>query len=161
MWLEQRRKAMLQLHLHSWLKTWLEWIAQRQLQDETRDILVSGFGAPYIKDFMVVKTSIPISHCNRVPILSFSNHRHNNENIFMHYNDVIMGTIAFQITSLTIIYSTVYSDADERKYQSSASLAFVRWIHWRPVNSPHKWPVMRKIFPFHDVIMNVQINAAV
>ena len=46
-----------------------------------------------------------------------------------HYNDVIMGTIASQITSITIIYSTVYSDADQRKRQSSASLAFVRGIH--------------------------------
>ena len=40
-----------------------------------------------------------------------------------------MGTIASQITSLTIVYSTVYSDADERKHQSSASLAFVWGIH--------------------------------
>ena len=40
-----------------------------------------------------------------------------------------MGTIASQITSLTIAYSTVYSDADERKYQSSASLSFVRGIY--------------------------------
>ena len=43
-----------------------------------------------------------------------------------HYSDVIVGTIASQITSLTIVYSTVYSDTDQRKYQSSASLAFVR-----------------------------------
>ena len=49
-----------------------------------------------------------------------------------------MGTIAPQITSLTIVYSTVYSDADQRKYQSSASLAFVRGIHRRPVNSPQR-----------------------
>ena len=62
-------------------------------------------------------------------------------------------TIASQITSLTIVYSTVYSDADQRKYQSSASLAFVRGIHRGPVNSPHKWPVTRKMFPFDDVIM--------
>ena len=40
-----------------------------------------------------------------------------------------MGAIASQITSLTIVYSIVYSDADQRKYQSSASLAFVRGIH--------------------------------
>ena len=71
----------------------------------------------------------------------------------LHYNDVIMGAIASQITSLTIVYSTVYSDADQRKYQSSASLAFVRGIHRGPVNSPHKWPVMRKILPIDDVIM--------
>ena len=56
-------------------------------------------------------------------------------------------------TSLTIVYSTVYSGADQRKYQSSASLAFVRGIHWGPVNSPHKWPVTRKMFPFDDVIV--------
>ena len=37
-----------------------------------------------------------------------------------------MGAIASQITSLTIVYSTVYSDADQRKHQISASLAFVR-----------------------------------
>ena len=61
--------------------------------------------------------------------------------------------IAFQIYSLTIFYSTVYSDADQRKHQSSASLAFVRGIHRGPVNFPHKWPVTRKMFPFDDVIM--------
>ena len=72
----------------------------------------------------------------------------------MHYGDVMMGAIASQITSLTIVYSTVYSYADQRKHQSSASLAFVRGIHWGPVNSPHKWPVTRKMFPFDDVIMN-------
>ena len=71
----------------------------------------------------------------------------------LHYNDVIMGAIASQITSLTIVYLTVYSDTDQRKHQSSASLAFVRGIHRRPVNSPHKWPVTRKVFPFDDVIM--------
>ena len=70
-----------------------------------------------------------------------------------HYDDVKMGAIASQITSLTIVYSTVYSDADQRKHQSSASLAFVRWIHRWPVNSPHKWPVTRKMSPFDDVIM--------
>ena len=71
----------------------------------------------------------------------------------MHYTDVIMGTIASQITSLAIVYSTVYSDAGQTKYQSSASLAFVRGIHRGPVDSPHKGPVTRKMFPFEDVIM--------
>ena len=70
-----------------------------------------------------------------------------------HYNDVIMGAVASQITSLTIVYSIVYSDADQRKHQSSASLAFVRRIHRGPVNSLHKWPVTRKMFSFDDVIM--------
>ena len=71
----------------------------------------------------------------------------------LHYGDVIMDAIASQITSLTIVYSIVYSDAYQRKHQSSASLAFVRGIYRGPVNSPHKWPVTRKMFPFDDVIM--------
>ena len=54
-----------------------------------------------------------------------------------HYSDVIMGTTASQITSLTIVFSTVYSDADQRKHQSSASLAFVRESHRGPMNFPH------------------------
>ena len=71
----------------------------------------------------------------------------------LHYNDVIMGTMASQITSLVIIYLTVYSGADQRKHQSSRSLSLVRGIHRWPVNSPHKWQVTRKTFPFDDVIM--------
>ena len=70
-----------------------------------------------------------------------------------HYDDVIMGTIASQITSLASVYSTVYSGADQSKHQSSASLAFMWGIHRGPVNSPHKWPVTRKMSPFDDVIM--------
>ena len=57
-----------------------------------------------------------------------------------HYNDVIMSVMVSQITSLTIVYSPVYSGADQRKHrkhQSSASLAFVWGIHRGPVNSPH------------------------
>ena len=72
---------------------------------------------------------------------------------FLHYDGIIMTTMAFQITSLTIVYSTVYSGADQRKHQSPASLAFVQGIHRGPVNSLHKWPVTRKMFPFDDVIM--------
>ena len=70
-----------------------------------------------------------------------------------HYSDVITGAIASKITSLAIVYSTVFSDADQRKHQSSVSLAFVWGIHRWPVNSPHKWPVTRKMFPFDGVIM--------
>ena len=68
-------------------------------------------------------------------------------------NDVIMGAIASKFTSLTIVYSTVYLDAGQRKHQSSASLALMREILRGPVNSPHKWPVTRKMFPFDEVIM--------
>ena len=73
-----------------------------------------------------------------------------------HYTDVIMSAMASQITSLTIVYSTFYSDADQRKHQSSASLAFVWGIHRWPVNSPHKGPVTRKMLPFDDVIMRTR-----
>ena len=80
-------------------------------------------------------------HCQCIPLWLY------------HYGDVIMGTLASQITSLTNVYSTVYSDTDHRKHQSSASLAFVWGIHRGPVNSPHKWPVTRKMLPFDYVIM--------
>ena len=65
----------------------------------------------------------------------------------------VMGAIASRITNLTIVYSTVHSGGDHRRHQSSVSLTFVRGIHRWPVNSPHKWPVTRKMFPFDDVIM--------
>ena len=48
--------------------------------------------------------------------------------VISHYSDVIMSAMASQTTSLTIVYSTVYSGSDQRKHQSSASLAFVRGI---------------------------------
>ena len=64
-----------------------------------------------------------------------------------------MSPLASQITRISIVYSTVCSDGDHRKHQSSASLAFVRGIHRWPVNSPHKGPVTRKMFPFDDVIV--------
>ena len=65
-----------------------------------------------------------------------------------------MSTMASQITCLTIVYSIFYSGVNQRKHQSSASLAFVQGIHWWPVNSPHKGPVTPKMFPFDDVIMH-------
>ena len=64
------------------------------------------------------------------------------------YCEVIMGAISSQITSLTIVYSTVYSGVDQRKHQNSASRAFVRGTHRWPVNSTHKGSVTRKMFPF-------------
>ena len=63
-----------------------------------------------------------------------------------HYSDVMMGAMASRITSFTIVYSAVYSSADERQHQSFASLAFVSGLHRWPVNSAHKWPVTRKCF---------------
>ena len=65
-----------------------------------------------------------------------------------HYSDVIIGAMASEITSFTNVYSIVYSGRDQRMHQSSASLAIVRGIQWWPLNSPHKGPVTRKMFPF-------------
>ena len=80
-------------------------------------------------------------------------------NILHHnYNGVIMSAMAPQISSLTIVHSTAYSGADRRKHQISAPLAFVRGIHRWPVNSPHKWPVTRKMFPLDDVIVSLGIR---
>ena len=81
--------------------------------------------------------------CAVYPVLHVHSH--------FHHSDVIMGTMASHITSLTILYSTVYSGAYQRKHQSSASLAFVRGIHRWPVNSPHTGPVTRKIWWRHHV----------
>ena len=74
-------------------------------------------------------------------------------------SDIIMSAMASQITSHTIVYSIVYWGADQRKHQSSASLAFVWGIHRSPVNSPHKWPVMRKMFPFDDIITTFDLSS--
>ena len=79
-----------------------------------------------------------------------------------HYTDVIMSVMASQITSLTIVYLTVYPRRRSKKNQSSASLAFVRGIHRSPVNSPHKGPVTRKMFPFDGVIMvEIHVNMTI
>ena len=74
------------------------------------------------------------------------------------HSDVIMNTIASRITSVSIVYSTVCSGADQRKHQSSASLAIVWGNHRWPVNSPHKWPVTLKMFQFDDAIMDKKIH---
>ena len=71
----------------------------------------------------------------------------------LHYNDIIMSAMVSGITSLMIVYSTVCSSSDQRKHQSSTTLAYVRGIHQWLVNSPHKGSVTRKMFPFDDLIM--------
>ena len=74
----------------------------------------------------------------------------------LHYCDVIMKAMASQITSLTIVYSTVHLGPDQRKHQSSASLAFVLGIHRSSANSQRART--RKMFPFDDVIMSHMRN---
>ena len=76
--------------------------------------------------------------CVYVCMYTTSRHSCNN------YNDVTMSAMASQITSLTIVYSSIWSGAYQRKHQSSASLAFAKRIYRWPMNSPHKGPVTRK-----------------
>ena len=70
-----------------------------------------------------------------------------------HYTDVIMCALRLRSPASRLFTQPFIQGADQRKRQSPASLAFVRGIHRGPMNSPHKWPITRKIFPFDDVIM--------
>ena len=62
MQLEHRLSALLQLHLHSQFNTWLQWIGQRELQDETRTIYVLGLGASYIRELTVCYILVNMNH---------------------------------------------------------------------------------------------------
>ena len=100
-----------------------------------------------------IVTHISVRRNNGASVVMIRSHQRQ-----VHCGDVMMGAIASQITSLTIVSSTVYSDADQRKHQSSASLAFVGRVHRGPVYSTHKWPVTRKMFPSDDVIIMQYLN---
>ena len=106
----------------------------------------------------VATAAFDVNYIHRLAVFSTNCH-HRLAHVYWvkDYSNVIMGVMAAQITSLTIVYSTVYSGADQRKLHSSVSLAFVRGIHRWPVDSPHKWPVTRKMFQFDDVIMRTVI----
>ena len=73
--------------------------------------------------------------------------------LISHYSDVMMDVMTSQITDFSMVCSIVCSGEDQRKHQSSASLAFVRGIHRWPENSPHKRSVTWKMFPFDDAII--------
>ena len=105
----------------------------------------------YKRPFIQLDTAPHVGMC--IPTLVCERWRCSFGDWIFHYGDVIMSAIASQITSLMIVYSTVYSGADQRKHQSSASLVFVRGIHRWPVNSPHKGPVTRNMFPLDDVVI--------
>ena len=94
----------------------------------------------------------PVPGCRNFPKLHWEGSI--NASSVFRYNDVILGAMASEITSPTTVYSNAYLGADQRKRQSSASLAYVRGNLRRPVNSPHRWPVTRKMFPLDDVIMH-------
>ena len=80
--------------------------------------------------------------------ISCLHHSHN------HHSDVIMSAMVSQITGISTACLTGCSSVDQRKHQSSAPLAFLKGIHWRRVDSPHKGPVTQKMFTFDDVIMS-------
>ena len=67
-----------------------------------------------------------------------------------HLRDVIMSSMASQIPGVSVVCSTICSGVDKK---TSKSLAFVREIHQWQVDSRHKGPITRKMFPFDDVIM--------
>ena len=69
-----------------------------------------------------------------------------------YYNDVIMSAMESQITSLTIVHPTVYS---RRRSKNTSKLRVTGLCDWWPVNTPHKGPVTRKMFPFDDVIVRI------
>ena len=96
-----------------------------------------------------------VGRCSFLFVLRFISPRRMGVCATSHYNDAIMGATASQITSLTSVCSAVYSMRRSKKTSKLASLAFVWWIHRWPVNSPHKGPVTRKMFPFDDVIVYI------
>ena len=71
----------------------------------------------------------------------------------VHYKGVIISAMASLMTGVSIVYTTVCSAVDERKRQSSASLAIAMEIHWWLVNYPHKGPATRKMLSFDDIMI--------
>ena len=72
--------------------------------------------------------------------------------LLSHYKGVIMGTIASQITSLTIVYSTVHS---RRWSKKTSKLRVTGFCAGNSPGIPHKWPVTWNMFPFDDVIIPI------
>ena len=115
------------------------------------EVIVTAFNAPV----MIKRSALPSTDFDTtlLVIISLKSYYWVMWVILGHYNDVIMSAMASQITGFSVVCSTVGLGVDQRKYQSSVSLAFVRGIHQWPVNSPQKRPVTWKIFPFDEVIM--------
>ena len=117
---------------HMSLPNWTKWSHHPSLG---RQLLLSQFNKLPFPFFLrlIWKTSKTIHlSCKQPPWYVLC---HEIRQSYLHYDDVIMTTLASQITSLTVVYSIVYSGVDQRKHQSSASLAFVRGIHrdrWIP-----------------------------
>ena len=90
--------------------------------------------------------------CNVISVFSLQWSHLNNKT--SHYSDVKMNAIASQITCVSMVCWIVCSGAHQRRHRNSTSLAFLREIHLRLVDSPHKGPVTWKMFPFEDVNMS-------
>ena len=124
-----------------------QWTAvERSVQQFHLFVKETGFGSVCHSQWEFRYTTEMPDERRRGP----TNHRHRLDHASInriHYSDVILGAMSSQFTSLTIVHSTVYSGADQKKHQRSASLAFLWGIHRWPVNSPHKWPLTRKMFP--------------
>ena len=92
-------------------------------------------------------------HCNdtRYPSCTWCQGCNKSDNSPVHYSDVIMARWRLKSPASRFFYSTAYSGADQRNIRAPRHwpLCGDRW----PVNSPHKWPVTRKMFPFDDVII--------
>ena len=101
--------------------------------------------------------SCTINICLILGLWRWENNHTNISFRLIHYNDVIMSAMGYQITGLTIVSSAVCWGADQRKRQSSASLAFVRGIRRWSVVSPHKETVTRKTFSA-IVVENVSLK---
>ena len=97
--------------------------------------------------FFIVWRRQCYEYCN------YSSHFYWPECMCFHYSDVKRSAMVSQIIGVSIVCSAICSGADQRKHQSSASLAFVRRIHRWPVDSHQKGAVTQMMFPFDDVIM--------
>ena len=122
------------------------------IQENVPENIVCEMAAILSRFQCVKECALYITVCNVASILVWTRAHFVNDVLLviqmrLHYSDVIMTTIVSQIADVSTVC------ADQRKYQSSASLAFVRGIHRLPVNSQHKGPVTRKMFPFDDVIV--------
>ena len=123
----------------SYLVDWIMLFSARMNYAEGSKLRVRTFYAIQTKGISMIlltEEHITLSYCCFMETSStLSKQLLFKINVTSHYIDVIMTTMATQITSLTVVYSTVYSDADQRKHQSSTSLAFVWGIHrdrWIP-----------------------------
>ena len=112
-------------------------------------------------------------HCKKKSIHGFKHHRHKDVMttndapwlmstccwlVQCYDSDVIMNAMVSHITSVSMVCSTVCSGTDQRKHQSSASLAFMRGIHWWPVDSPHKGPVNQSINQSNPVLLKERVR---